>query len=301
MKRREFLKRAAALSAFPGTLFAETRRLVPGIQLYAVREPLAANAAATLVKLRSIGYAEVEAFVLPRLKPAALRTMVADAGLRMPSAHISLGMTNDLGPAFAYAKELRVEWAVSSFLRPLKDPGRASLRNSTLKQPALLPMGKNGFLRMAARMNEIGRRAKAEGFRYAYHNHNFEFEKMPDGDTGYALLLRETDPELVKFEMDCGWMVVAGETPAEYFKRFPGRFRMLHIKDFQPAKPTIDLVGPDRPKGTELGHGFIDYGPIFAAAKDVGIEHVFAEQEEPYTRPQLESAKVSYDYLKRFL
>ena len=118
MKRREFLKRAAALSAFPGTLFAETRRLVPGIQLYAVREPLAANAAATLVKLRSIGYAEVEAFVLPRLKPAALRTMVADAGLRMPSAHISLGMTNDLGPAFAYAKELRVEWAVSSFFGP---------------------------------------------------------------------------------------------------------------------------------------------------------------------------------------
>ena len=140
-----------------------------------------------------------------------------------------------------------------------------------MKQPALLPMGKNGFLRMAARMNEIGRRAKAEGFRYAYHNHNFEFEKMPDGDTGYALLLRETDPELVKFEMDCGWMVVAGEAPAEYFKRFPGRFRMLHIKDFQTAKPTIDLVGPDRPKGTELGHGFIDYGPIFAAAKDGGL------------------------------
>lgn len=301
MKRREFITGMAAAGLVLPKLSAEPVGLPPGIQLYAVREPLAADGAATLKTLRSIGFREVETYAGTRYKPAELRAMVSDAGLRMPSAHLDFTMTNDLGRALAYGAELQVEWVVSAFLRQLTDPGRTSLGNSTVKQTALPPMGPDGFKRMAERMNEIGRRAKAEGFKYAYHNHNFEFERMPDGSTGYALLLRETDPELVKFEVDCGWMVVAGGSPTDYFRRFPGRFRMLHIKDFQPSPPTIDMVGPGRPKGTELGHGFIDYTPIFKAARGAGIVHVFAEQEEPYVRPQLESAKVSFAYLQRFL
>ena len=74
---------------------------------------------------------------------------------------------------------------------------------------------------------------------------------------------------------------------------------MLHVKDFKPLPhPTTDMVGPGRPNGVELGRGFIDYRPIFAASQAAGIEHIFAEQEAPYTRPQLESAKVSYAFLR---
>ena len=223
------------------------------------------------------------------------------AGLRMPSAHLAFKMDNDLGPVFAAAQAMKVEWAVSSFLRQLTDPGRASLGNGTLKQGALTEMGLAGFQRMAGRMNEIGRAAKAAGLRYGYHNHNFEFERIAEGGTGYDVLLRETDHELVKFEVDCGWMVVAGASPVDYFGRYPGRFRMIHVKDFRPVKaPTTDMVGPGRPEGTELGRGFIDYGPIYAAARGAGIEHAFAEQEAPYLRPQLESAKISYDFLERY-
>lgn len=301
INRRQFLKSTAALAVATratSVLIAQTNTLPAGIQLYAVRQPLAEDAPKTLNTLFAIGYREVESAGTGKYSAAAFRKMIEDAGLKLPSAHIAFQMDNDLGPLLADAKDLGVTYATSSFLRKLNDPGRMSLGNTSAQQPALPPMGLDGFQRMAARMNEIGRRAQSFGLKYAYHNHNFEFEAMPDGKLGYDVLLRETDASLVNFEVDCGWMVAAGSSPVAYFKRYPGRFRMLHVKDFKPlARPTIDMVGPDRPNGVELGRGFIDYKPIFAASKAAGIEHAFAEQEAPYTRPQLESARVSYAFL----
>ena len=305
MDRRNFLKAAGAASAAVacgwGRMAAAAESgLRAGIQLYAVREPLAADAPGTLKALHTIGFREVEAAGTGKYSSAEFRKLVADAGIAMPSAHLDFRMDNDLAPLFAEANALGVAYAVSSNLRKFTDPGRVSLSNTNLKQQALPPMGVDGFKRMAARMNQIGQAAKAAGLKYGYHNHNFEFEKLPDGSLGYDLLVRETDAALVKFEVDCGWMVAAGGNPVNYFRQYPGRFRMIHVKDFQPmAHPTSDLVGPDRPKGVELGRGFIDYKPIFAASKAAGIEHAFAEQEAPYTRPQLDSAKVSYAYLER--
>ena len=142
---------------------------------------------------------------------------------------------------------------------------------------------------MAMHMNEVGKKAHSAGLQYAYHNHNFEFEKMPDGTPGYDILVKETDPNLVKFEIDCGWMSAAGGDPVAYFHNYPGRFRMLHIKDFKPmAKPSTDLMGPDKPVGSDLGKGFVDYKRIFAVGGAAGIEHIFAEQEAPFTVSQME-------------
>ncbi len=289
---------ASMLKSWGQPAMAQGGGLPPGIQLYAVREPLASDAPGTLKALRSIGFREVESAGTGKYSAKEFRKLISDAGLKLPSAHVGFQMENDIAPLLAEAKELEVEYATSSFLRRLTDPGRTSLSNNATKQAAMPPMGLDGFKRVAARMNEIGRQAKAAGLKYAYHNHNFEFEKLPDGRLGYDVLLNETDPALVAFEVDCGWMTAAGSSPVDYFKRYPGRFRMIHIKDFKPmSKPSTDMVGPDRPAGVELGHGFIDYKPIYAAAKAAGIEHAFAEQEAPYTRPQLESAKVSYEYL----
>ena len=123
---------------------------------------------------------------------------------------------------------------------------------------------------------------------------------MPDGNPGYDILLKESDPELVKFEVDCGWMTVAGYNPPTYFSKYPGRFRMLHIKDFKPTEhPTTSLMGPERPGGADLGAGFVDYKPIFAGAKSAGIQHIFMEQEAPFAVSQLESAKVDIAYLQK--
>jgi sugar phosphate isomerase/epimerase len=128
-----------------------------------------------------------------------------------------------------------------------------------------------------------------------YHNHDFEFAEQAGGAIGYDLLLRETDPRLVQFEIDCGWMVVGGRDPRDYFARYPGRFPMIHVKDFLPAASH----GGARP-GAELGHGMIDYGPIFAAAEKAGLRHYFAEQEGPFTRmSQIDAARQAYDYLRK--
>ena len=82
---------------------------------------------------------------------------------------------------------------------------------------------------MAALANRIGEQAKQAGLQYAYHNHNIEFRDY-GGRTGYDILMKETDPERVKFEADCGWMVTAGQNPVEFFHRQPGRYRMIPPK-----------------------------------------------------------------------
>lgn len=301
LSRRQLLRGSAAAVLLGGLRAAlgAPVGLPAGIQLYAVREPLAADGPGTLKRLKRIGYGEGESAGTGRYTPAEFRQMVADAGLKLPSAHLEFRMDNDIAPLLGQANGLGAQYATSAFLRTLNDPGRMSLSNTKVQQAALPPMGVDGFERMAARMNEIGLAARAVGLQYAYHNHNFEFEKLPDGSLGYDLLLRRTDAELVKFEVDCGWMVAAGASPVRYFAQFPGRLRMLHVKDLLPmVRPTTDMVGPDRPKGVELGRGFIDYKPIFEAARKAGMQHAFAEQEAPYVRPQLASAEVSYAYLR---
>jgi sugar phosphate isomerase/epimerase len=156
------------------------------------------------------------------------------------------------------------------------------------------------FKRTAELANKIGAKAKQAGLQYAYHNHNFEFKDQGGGKTGYDLLLAETDPELVKFELDCGWMVASGHDPIDYFGKYPNRYRMIHVKDFQKGTlPTTTLLGAGAPKGTELGRGFIEYGPIFAAASKAGVEHFFSEQEPPIEgMTALEAAKVNFEYMR---
>jgi sugar phosphate isomerase/epimerase len=152
--------------------------------------------------------------------------------------------------------------------------------------------------RTADLANRIGERAKDAGLQYAYHNHQFEFMPQEGGAIPYDELLKLTDPELVKFQIDCGWMVVGGANPVEYFLKHPGRFALIHVKDFLPLPAGGDRWAPRL--GAELGRGTIDYAPIFTAANANGLEHFFAEQEGPYTRmSQLEAAAVAYNYLRR--
>lgn len=293
---------AAAASVASRFGWANPLGLPIGIQLYMVAQTLEQDAPGTLKALHSMGYREVEIASLERHTPAEFRKLLNDAGLTCPSVHLKLTGDN-LGPEFEAAKVLGAKYAVSSVLLELSDEFRQNAKKARAEGKALpLPkLGLAGFKKLAVKMNEVGKKAKEAGMQYAYHNHNFEFEKMPDGSPGYDVLVKETDPALVKFEVDCGWMVVAGANPANYFRRFPGRFRMLHIKDFKPVPhPTIDLMGPNRPKGTDLGTGFVQYGPIFAAAKTAGIEHLFAEQEGPFAVSQMESAKVDAEFMKKF-
>jgi len=279
---------------------AAPTKLAAGIQLYMVGKPFAEDPAGTLQALHKIGYREVETSVSPKLSAKDQKKLFDDAGVTCPSMHLQF-MAGTMEAGFEDAHALGAHYVVSSVLREFP-PEIIKAFSSGGPMPELPPMGVEGFKKTAAQMNDVGKKAKAAGLQYAYHNHNFEFEKMPDGTPGYDILLKESDPELVKFELDCGWMSVAGYDPVAYFKKHPGRFRMLHIKDFTAdSRPTIDLTGPKRPKGADLGTGFVDYAPIFAAAKSAGIEHVFAEQEAPFAVSQMESAKVDYAYMHKFV
>ena len=311
ISRRKFLAltgtataAAAVTSILPRRANATPMGLPIGIQLYTVSGPLKEDTPGTLKQLHAIGYREIETAGLGKFSAPDFRKMLDDAGLKCPSAHLPL-TEGDLSVQFAIANALGAQYAVSSVLRSFGPPmkaGKAAQAGGTPPKPTALPgIGLDGFKKMAEHMNEVGRSAHAAGLQYAYHNHNFEFEKMPDGTPGYDILVKESDPNLVKFEIDCGWMSAAGGDPVAYFHNYPGRFRMLHIKDFKPlAKPTTDLMGPDHPIGADLGKGFVDYKRIFAVGGAAGIEHIFAEQEAPFTVSQMESAKLNYQFLEKF-
>lgn len=301
--RRQFLAgsrnvalAAAATAVLPRVGWGEAMGLPPGIQLYTVRQDLPKDTPGTLKQLHDIGFREVETAGFGKYSVGDFRKLLDDAGLKAPSAHVNLNAP-DLGPVFADVHTLGAHYATSSSLATGNMPRRAP--GAPGPRPAMTPLGLDGFTKLAAQMNEIGAKAKAAGLQYAYHNHNYEFEKMPDGTYGYDVLVNQTDHDLVKFEVDCGWMSAGGADPVAYFDKYPGRFKMIHVKEFAAlSKPSISLGGSERPKGVDLGQGFIDYKPIFAAGKKAGIEHAFSEQEDPFPVSQMASAKVAYSFLK---
>lgn len=282
--RRRFLSQTAraGAAALIAPLLPRIARPLPlggraGIQLYAVKDSLAADPAATLRRIKAIGFGEVETAGFAGLTASDFRRLLDDNGLAAPSAHLDF---SDPGAAFAQAHALGAHYAASGSLRALV-PGTHE-GGMTLEEAH----------RTAELANRLGEQARRAGLQYVYHNHNFEFASQGDA-IGYDVLLENTDPALVQFEIDCGWMVVGGRDPREYFRRHPQRIPMIHVKDFLPP------VGAEHP-GAELGHGMIDYRPIFAAAEKAGLKHYFAEQEGPFTRmSQLEAARQAFDYLQR--
>jgi sugar phosphate isomerase/epimerase len=154
----------------------------------------------------------------------------------------------------------------------------------------------DGWKRTGEFFNGLAKQCRDAGFQFAYHNHNFEF-RVYDGVVAYDELLRSSDKDLVKMEMDCFWTTFAGKDPAEYFRNHPGRFPLLHIKDLKPGyQPTQGNF-----KGNpfiEVGSGTIDWKRIFSAAREGGLKHYYVEQDM-WDRPSLESAQISITYLQK--
>jgi len=256
-----------------------------GLQLYSVGAELQKDVPGTLKRLRAIGYARVESAGFAGLGAKEFRVRLDEAGLACPSAHMPLG-DGELGPLFDDAHTVGAHYVVCSALLPTRPQGQ----EWTVADYAM----------MADRLNEIGRQAKKTGLQFAYHNHNFELKKLQSGEVGYDVLLAKTDPEAVAFELDCGWAVSAGVSPTDYFSRNPGRFRMLHVKDFVATpQPVYSLAKDKRPQGTELGRGHIDYKPILEAAAKAGIKDYYVEQEPPFVgMTAMEAVEVDYRYLR---
>jgi sugar phosphate isomerase/epimerase len=302
VSRRAVLKNVPLAAAsmtlattMPKMLRAESLAAAPGIQLYTVGKELTEDLPGTLAKIAAIGYKTVESAGTAGKTAAEFRKALDAAGLKCVSSHMfSPSQTRE--QFFEDAKTLGAEYAVSSVI--IKPSAPIKSADDYIKLIGALT--KDDYKKMAGELNTMASQAKSAGLQFAYHNHNMEFQKWSDGGTPYDTLMAETDPSLVKIELDCGWSDLGGRSPLEVFKQYPGRVRMLHIKDFAPvAHPVVTLDRNQVPEPTELGKGHIDYRPILAAAPAAGVEHIFVEQEPPFTKfTVFEAAKVDYDYLR---
>lgn len=297
--RRDFLKIAGAASvaafAFRDALplAGYPLGLPLGLQLYSLRELLPKDFEGTLKAIAAAGYTEVEAAGYYAMSAPDFKQAMTAAGLNCVSGHYPLNLLlPQLESVLDYAKQVGLQYVVCSS-PALKDPSRVKLSQ---KDPGYHEAWVQAFTLddwkwNAEQFNQVGSKVKAQGMKFGYHNHTTEFRKLGKV-VPYDVLLQQTDPELVTFEMDCGWVSVAGYSPVEYLTKYPMRISMLHVKDFDLKK------GTEHVQSTELGHGTIDYRAIFAAAKPGQIKHYFVEQED-FDMPPLEAIKADAEYVNK--
>jgi len=296
--RRNFLQSSTAALVYSsallrsGRLMASPFGLPIGLQLYSVRELLPKDYEGTLKQIAALGYQEVESagyfgHTAPQVKAA-----MSAAGLHLVSAHYSYeSLSKDFDNILAFNHEVGVDYLICSF-PGIKDPSRLK----DLSHHAIVnSFTMDDYRWNADQFNKFGEKVKAAGMKFGYHNHTMEFGKQ-DGVAPLDEMIRLTDPSLVTFELDCGWVVVGGANPVDYIRRYPTRISMLHVKDFKHTDKPASIVDP--PKAAQLGEGTLDYRPVFEAAKKANIKHYFVEQEG-FDIPPLEALKIDEEYMKK--
>lgn len=279
--RTGFAASAAVLAAGEGlSLYANPYGLPIGLQLYTVRDQLQADFAGTLRKVASIGYKEVEfAGFDNETMPEIKRLLDAD-GLRAPSGHFGYEqIDSDLPALIDNVHVLGFSYIVM--------PGLPDFMRGSV----------DAYKRAADFMNKTGEKCKKAGLQFAYHNHSHDFETV-DGKVAYDVMLKNTDPALANFEMDCFWTVRAGYDPVAYMNKYPGRFPLLHVKEERRHYPPSPTARTPRTAYAPMGQGVIDYKPIFKAARRGGLKHYFVEQDL-CVLPPFEAIQISYNYLHK--
>ena len=269
LSRRQFVKLAATatgLSVAPG-VFAHSHKSHAvkstamannsiGLQLYTLRDIMRVSVPATLKLVADVGYNELEFAGYFNHSPKEIKNILDNEGLTAPSAHIMLDrFTNNLTQVIDDALMLGHKYLVVPWL---SEEQRG--------------VGIGPYQALSEQLNIIGEACSKAGITLAYHNHDFEFE-VRDGETPYDVLLTQTDPNLVTMEMDLYWVIKAGRNPIEYFKQYPGRFKLWHVKD-------MDNDG----NFADVGTGTIDFNTIFANSKLAGVEHKFVERDQTNDR-----------------
>lgn len=296
--RRKFIKTAGLMTAgailTPGfackpgkknetknSLDEEVKKDV-GIQIYTLRNQIDESLEKTLEKVAEIGYSWIEAFGYENGKilgktPVEFKKLVNDLGMTMPSIHSVTEVSSGTGKsAILDAMKVTIEDA--------KTAGAKYLVYAYLEEEERDSL--DDYKRHADLFNSFGELCNDAGLQFAYHNHDFEFMNF-DGVKPYDYLLENTDPDLVKMELDLYWIKKAGEDPVEYFKKHPGRFELWHVKDMEPGEEKYFA---------EVGHGVIDFKRIFDERETAGMEYFFVEQDESRREP-LESIRMSFNYL----
>lgn len=295
--RRDFMALAscfAAATVLPfGRAEAMPLGLPPGLQLYAVRDDLARDFAGTLRALRAMGYRRVEAAGWGDRSAADFRAAISDAGLDCISCHYSL-------PSLMDGPEAKLDFARAAGVRHVVISSPAPSRPMPQGRPWAVGMAEIMTLAdwraNAESLNRLAALARARGLRFGYHNHAAEFLAY-DNVIAFHELARLTDPALVDFEIDIGWVAAAGRDPAEVIRHHGSRVRLLHVKDIATRVRNPGRIADDLTT-VPVGSGTIAWPAVFAAARRYAhVDAWFVEQEPPFTQPPLEAMRASLFYL----
>lgn len=244
-----------------------------GVQLYTVRSLVGTDLPGTLRAIRKIGYETVETYVAEyKMSARELRTAIEDAGLKATSAHFGY---NDFDSRFDYGKELGIELIVCSMV------------------PLTIANSADGYKRGAEQYNQWGEKAKSMGIQFGFHNHNVEFNEF-DGKTGLEILLENTNPATVHWQMDCYWVAQSGHDPVAMLRKYGNRINSLHVKDRKPGATVTLETGPKSAFFTEVGNGTMDWKDILRLSRNA--PYLYVEQDQT-DRPPLESLQISYGNL----
>lgn len=281
-KRRDFLKitaaiaSGAALTGISNTLHASTWNSEPdkslgafGLQLYSLRDDLPKDPKGVLKQVASFGYKQVEGFEGPMgiywgMKNTEFKKYMDSLGMQMVSSHCKYN--EDLQKKADEAAAIGMKYLMCPYLGPQK-----SL---------------DDFKKFADTFNKCGQICRQSGIRFAYHNHDYSF-KLQDGQYPQDVMMKNTDKSLVDFELDMYWVVNAGQDPIVWLKKYPGRFKLGHVKD------------GDKKQTSTLGTGTIPYPAIVKEAKKSGMNYFIVEQEQYEGTTPLAAAKDDAAYMKK--
>jgi sugar phosphate isomerase/epimerase len=341
--RRSFMKGVAvvvggiAVTNRAADVFASTAtaasRLTPapswadqiGLELFTVRDVTPKDYVGTLEKIAAIGYKEIEpAGGYDNMSPKQFRALLDRLGLKMPSTHsgVTAGPPADMERQLAGFQIMGVEYSEFSEPRPAGG-GRGNARGrapTAPPTPATERKNREQFVtamarprtvddvrQEAARYNSYGRIAQKFGIKVLIHNHTVEFIPCTGStEVPYDILLKETDPDLVVFQLDIGWATVAGQSAIALFQQHPGRFPLWHVKDVDCLKclPPVSEKGARMVEArlVPVGNGEIEYGEIFKYANVAGLKHFAVEQDSAAEwGDSIAAARVSYQQLRAML
>lgn len=282
--RRQFLKTAGAITAGSFLLSqwackTATMGMKPslskyGVQLWSVKEDMAKDAKGTLKQISGFGYKQIESFqgqqgIFWGMSPTEFKSFMGDLGMTIISSHCNIN--TDFEKTVEMAATAGLSYLICPYLGP---------------QPKM-----DDFKRFADRFNQCGELCKKAGMRFAYHNHDYSFKEM-DGQLPQDVMMGIADPGLVDFQLDIYWIVKAGKNPVDYFKKYPNRFRLCHVKDMSKNAPY---------ESCDLGMGSIDYPKILKVAADQGMKYFIVEQEAFEGSTPLKSIGVDSKYMEKLV
>jgi sugar phosphate isomerase/epimerase len=298
MNRRTFIESSVAagvISATASPAWGAPHHIDRvGLQLYTVRDLMKQDFDGTVAGVAKIGYKEVEFAGYFGKSPKEVRALLDSNGLNSPSAHHPME-----APAAEHGKVPNL----NDNLQQIID-GAHVIGQKFVVCPYLDAKSRtaDGYKALAESCNKVGEATKKAGIQFCYHNHSFEFEKVDGlGILPFDFLLSQTDSKNVKVEMDLCWITVGGQDPIAYFNKYPGRFPLVHVKDW--SKEGSDPGGNVGAVGhsvtghlANVGGGSIDWKNIFAHSGKAGIQHYFVENDEAKS---LADPQASYDYLSK--